>query len=130
VSELHDLITAGHCYSECYTNIAYRDSLRMFAEQFAADVPLEIQLRLYLQQYREPTHFKRAVKMYLSTDWCCWPTKLATQISTPQTLHYYWHGSITDAMLYRILRYTARVKGNSSELIPAKGPFTYVPESY
>jgi hypothetical protein len=102
----------------------------MFAERFAADVPLEIQVRLYLQQDREPTYFKRAVTMYLSTDWCCWSTTLATQISTPQTLHYYWHGSITDAMLYRIFRYAVRVKDNSSEMIQAKVRFTYVPESY
>jgi hypothetical protein len=80
---------------------------------------------------------------------------MATQISTPQTLHYYWHGiwvraptdpmhlglktgplcyywhgSITDALLYRIFRYAARVRNNSSELIPAKGRLTHVSECY
>jgi len=43
----------------------------MFTERFAADVSLEIQLRLYLQQDREPTYFKRAVKMYLNHRFPC-----------------------------------------------------------
>jgi len=51
--------------------MAYKDSLRMFAERFAAYVPFEKQLRLYLQQDREPTYFKRAVKMHLNHRFPC-----------------------------------------------------------
>jgi len=43
----------------------------MFAERFATDVPLEKQLRFYLQQDRKPTYLKRAVKMYLNHRFSC-----------------------------------------------------------
>jgi hypothetical protein len=43
----------------------------MFAERFAAYVPFEKQLRLYLQQDRKPIYLKRAVKMHLNHRFPC-----------------------------------------------------------
>jgi hypothetical protein len=50
VSELHELITAGQCYSEVLYKHGLQGWLTDISERFVADVPLEKQLRLYLQQ--------------------------------------------------------------------------------